>query len=52
MSGPSGFRSVYAWGLSFQAKSSGVPGNVRVIAASDAMDVAKMRKIPMKVRVR
>src|SRR5215813_6077716 len=52
MIGPSGFRSAYARGLSFQARSSGVPGKVRVMAARDAMHVAKIRKIPIAVRAR
>jgi len=47
---PSGVRLEYACGLSFQASSSAVPGQVRVIAESKAIHVPKTRKIPIKVR--
>ena len=52
MIGPSGFSSAYARGLSFHARSSGVPGNVMVMPAREAMQVAKIRKMPMAVRAR
>jgi len=52
MIGPSGTNSAYARGLSFQARSSGVPGNVRVMAAREAIQVAKIRKMPMAVKAR
>ena len=52
MIGPRGFNSAYACGLSFQARSSGVPGQVKEMPAREAMQVAKIRKMPMAVKAR